>query len=594
MSIIGELRRRSVFRVAATYVVATWLIIQVVATVSTPLSLPEWFETVVIVSLAIGFPIAILLAWAFELTPDGIRVTPSTVGGGERPKGNAIDYVLAGVLVFIALAIVWPQGELLPDESKGVSIAGLPDKSIAVLPFIDLSPDGDQQHFADGIAEELLNELNRLEGLSVAGRTSSFAFRDRNEDLRKIGESLSVSSILEGSIRRDKDRIRITAQLINAADGYHLWSRTYEREIVDIFTIQEQIAAAVAGALGVSLGVGDVNSFRGAGTNNVEAYDAYLQVINSQDLDRADAIRMLERAVRLDPGYAAAWAALGLSIGTTMWISPVDEAPEILDRAIPHLLRAVELESDSAYAYTLLATVNYARLDWIQSEDYYSKASGISFNGSTLYNYGNMLMRAGRSTDAIRIYEAAATAERHPVGAGSLSVNATIALRQFAEARNVSQQMSPGGQALINYLIALNEGDPATIMSAIAELPQSGVSGEELFGPVLRAFESAEEVRIILQTVYGDPDLEWPSKFHDIALVAAYFGDPELSLEAISVEARLTTIRLGALWYPVMSQVRQLPAFAELVTDINLYDYWQAYGWSDFCRPTGDENFKCN
>jgi TolB-like protein len=233
-----------VFRVAATYVVASWLIIQVVSAVNTPLNLPEWFETVVVVLLAIGFPIALLFAWAFDLTPDGIKLTPPSDAAAKQAGGSKLDYILVGALIIVAAVTIWGQVPSAPvgDLSRSSGVAQ--DQSIAVLPFVDMSPDGDQEYFGNGIAEELLNELTRLEGLRVAGRTSSFSYKQSNEDLQTIGEVLRVTSILEGSIRKDGANVRITAQLINVADGYHIWSETFDRELTDIFAIQEQIAVS--------------------------------------------------------------------------------------------------------------------------------------------------------------------------------------------------------------------------------------------------------------------------------------------------------------------------------------------------------------
>ena len=592
MSFLGELRRRKVFRVAATYVVASWLIIQVVSAVDAPLNLPDWFDTVVVIFLAIGFPIAILFAWAFEMTPDGIRATRSGESGDIQLVSNKLDYALIGALMIVAVSTSWNQFGFQTDQGNPSSASIPIDKSIAVLPFADMSPDGDQEYFGDGIAEELLNELTNLDGLTVAGRTSSFSFKGRDDDIRGIGEALNVSLILEGSVRKDGDRVRITAQLIDAATGYHHWSETYDRNLTDIFAIQDEIAASIAGVLGVRLGVGDINSFEGAGTDSVEAYEAYLQAIQIP-MTRLDRIQPLETAVQLDPNYAAALAALGLSIASTMWISQPEEAPEILDRAIPILLRAVELRPDSAYAYSLLATANYARFDWIESEEYHERALANSRYGTTLLNYGNMLMRAGRSEAALQVYGDATSAEKYPARISPNFLNAYLSLGRYAEAAEYASQNSNNTLLNINYLIALNDGDPAAIKAAIGAISRNEVSVSVLIDQLLPILESPEEALVFLNSVFADTNIVWPSKYHDIALLAAYFGDPEFSLQVFSIEARLTTIRLGALWYPVMSEVRKLPEFKDLMSEINLLKYWRAYGWSSHCRPLGEDDFEC-
>ncbi|MFB3110613.1 MAG: hypothetical protein ACE10G_01140, partial [Gemmatimonadales bacterium] len=447
-SVWAELRRRNVFRVAAAYAVVGWLIIQVVSALSSPLNLPEWFEAVTVTLLAIGFPIALLFAWAFDLTPDGIRLTQRDDAATKESGGNKLDYALIGGLLVVAAVTLWGQ---LPtasvnDLTQSFEVEEAP--SIAVLPFADMSPNGDQEYFGDGIAEELLNELTRLDGLQVAGRTSSFSFKQSDENLQAIGEALHVNFILEGSIRKDGDRVLITAQLINAADGYHLWSDTYNRELTDIFAIQEEIAASVAGALGVRLGVGGVNAFFGAGTRNVEAYEAYLQGLPPRPGRAAARIRLFERATQLDPNYAAAWAQLGLFNAARMWTALPEEAPALLDYALPLVRRAVELDPESAQAHSLLGTILYAQLDWIGGEEAHATALSLLSDRPTLTQHANLLMRAGRSAAARTQYDAAQSAE--PMGGrpGPLRVHASLAQGRFAEAREISEWYAQGRGAL--------------------------------------------------------------------------------------------------------------------------------------------------
>ncbi len=596
MSFIDELKRRNVIRVAIVYAVAAWLLIQIVATTFPILHLPDWSVTLVTVLILIGFPLALIFAWAFELTPEGLKkdkdldrnrsTTPVT--------GRKLDFVIIGLLVLAvgvmfvdnytrddADSVAGPRVDLLEDEAA---------PSIAVLPFADMSPNGDQEYFGDGIAEELLNELVRLDGLRVAGRTSSFSFKGTNENLNAIAEALNVGAILEGSIRKDGDRIRITAQLINAADGYHLWSDTYDRELADIFAIQEEIATSVSGALGVTLGVGGVNAFQGAGTRNIEAYEAYLQGLGS---DHDESIRFLERATQLDPNYSAAWSQLGFRTGGTQWISNPEETPEILDRAYAFVLRAVELDPESAQSTSLLGTILYSRRDWIRGEAAHHRALSLLSDRPNLSQYGNLLMRAGRSAAALEQYEKAEAVE--PLGGQLVGYRVYVALAQgrFANARE-ALAWSPEHRTIERRLsIALNEGDSEDIKATIAAMPPTAISTTALYSPVLSVFDSTEMVLSTLQATYADNGSRWPSKLHDIALLAAYFGDPELALQTIGEEARNTTVGLQAVWYPMMSEVRQLPGFKELVTDLNLVTYWRASGWADLCQPLGDDDFEC-
>ena len=495
---------------------------------------------------------------------------------GDRSAGYRYSAAaMLIVVIAVALAVWFLRQDSVPDSDG--------QQSIAVLPFVDLSPGSDQQHFGDGIAEEILDELTGLDGLRVVARTSSFAFREDGQDLRSIARTLGVSTILEGSIRRSGDRVRITAQLINAQDGFHLWSETYERELTDIFAIQDDIAVAVAGALGVTLGVGDVNAYRGAGTASVDAYEALLQ---ARDTSRSETIRLLKRAVEIDPDYAAAWAMLGQTSAATMWFSPPEEAPRIIDEAIGYLLKAVQLESNSAYAYSLLGTVNYARMDWISSEEYFQQSLSISSDDEALRNYGNMLMRAGRSVEAINAYESTS------LPADFLPLNAYVAM-SVLDVEVLDQITPPPLRSYLEFIIALNNDDRPGVVRGVESLPRSGVAWTEFSRALLRDFSEPQKVLATLRTTLDNANALWPAKYNDIALIAAYLGDPELALDAIGREFRLTTVRLFTLWYPVMREVRQRPDFKQLMTDINLPEYWRTYGWTDHCRPMGELDFEC-
>ena len=590
MSIFTELRRRNVFRVAASYVVVSWLILQVVSVIVRPLSLPDWFETVVVVLLVLGFPVAIVLAWAFELTPDGIRPA-QPASSRTSTSASKLDFLLIAGLVVVAMATVW--GNL---RSPGINTPGpySNDPSVAVLPFADMSPEGDQEYFGDGIAEELLNELTRLDGLRVAGRTSSFAFKDSNKDIQSIGRELNVAAVLEGSVRKDGDRIRITAQLIDSGNGFHVWSETYDRQFDDIFTIQEDIATSVAAMLGVTLGVGGVNSFRGAGTESVEAYELYLQAINMGGSAVADrSLPLLRRATAIDPEYSAAWAQMGLVTAATMWLGQPEEAPAILDEAHTYVERALSLDPDSVEVNTLMATVQYPRQEWVSSEVHYRTALAIERNLLTTTNYANMLMRAGRISDSARLHEESLSyvpEDQIPTG---LRVYVSVAQRDFAEAERLVAFATADSTRAYRLFVALNERDENKIHSALRAMPADTVASRVLYGPLLENFASTDAARAVLQSALEDSASEWPSKPNDIAVFAAYFGDADLALRLKAAEIRHTPVRLGVMWSPLMADARRLPAFKELMTEIGLVENWREYGWSDFCSPLDNDDFVC-
>ena len=580
LSLFNELQRRKVFRVAIGYIIAAWLVAQVADLVADNFLAPVWVMQMIITLLIVGLPISLILSWAFDLTADGIKRTEyGEVEGGLTVSNKSILALVGGL--FVALAVVfyvaWPRD----------------DRSIAVLPFEDISPGGDQAYFGNGIADELRLELQRLDGLRVAGRTSSIA--SAQEDSKTIGETLNVDSILAGSIRKEGNRVRISVQLTNVADGFTIWSESYDRELENIFEMQEEIATSVAGALGVRLGVGEVNAFRGAGTQNVEAYEAYLQG-QDRNLTNQEKLLLFERATELDPNYAAAWSWLGHRTLATIWDSSPDQASEISeirDRAYQLALHGVQLNPESAAAQRSLAMIRTSQGDWIGGEQGYARAIELLADRSILGTYGNTLIRNGRTAYAQKQYAIAVALE--PMGGRPvrMSWHASLAQGRFAEAREISDWPDVANR-IENYLdIALNERDPEKLKAAIQALPKTNIAYIELYAPVLTEFDSPERILSMLRDVYVDENLRWPRKLHDIAMVAAYFGDPQFALKVKGQEVRASGVRMAALWYPVMSEVRQLPEFKKLVTDLNLVEYWRAYGWADACRPLGDNDFTC-
>lgn len=244
--------------------VTAWLIMQVVTLIEDPLMIPDWVDTAVILLLLSGFPIAVVIGWVFELTPEGVKKTDEieVEESFNKATGQKLNHVIIGVLSLIVIFFV--AEKIIHYSTSKVDqaeIVEINDASIAVLPFNDLSPNGDQAYFADGISEELLNALSQYPDLKVAARTSSFAFRDES-NLTEIGSSLAVEHVLDGSVRRSDDRLRVTAQLIRASDGYQVWSQTFESEESDIFVIQDEIVSNLATVLQIRLGVGGVRADR--------------------------------------------------------------------------------------------------------------------------------------------------------------------------------------------------------------------------------------------------------------------------------------------------------------------------------------------
>jgi TolB-like protein/Tfp pilus assembly protein PilF len=377
---VAELRRRKVFRVATFYAIAGFAVAQAADVVMPGLQLPDWSVTLVLVLLILGFPIAIALAWAFDVTPDGVVRTP-----GRKKRGRT------------------EGGEPGPDGAA----AAAPIRSIAVLPFADMSPDGDNEYFADGLAEELLNALARLDGLRVPARTSSFAFKGRNVDIREIGRTLGVDAVLEGSIRKAGDRLRITAQLIDVDDGFHRWSQTFDRELSGVFEIQEEIAGSILGALGLAPPRGDDPLVCGMDTD-VEAYDLFFRGLHDfhtfmhgyGEARLREALSRFEEAVIKDPDCAPAhvWHAVASVHLADDFLSP----REVYPRARLSAERALELDPRLAEAHAVQGAIKlFYDWDLVGAERALKRSLELSANSVLARTYyGLMLSAVGRHEEA--------------------------------------------------------------------------------------------------------------------------------------------------------------------------------------------------
>jgi TolB-like protein/tetratricopeptide (TPR) repeat protein len=308
----GELKRRNVYKVGVAYAVVAWLLMQVASQIFPFFEIPNWVVRLVVLLLIIGFPVALIIAWAFEVTPEGIQRTEVADAAGQRSRGGAWIYVvLIGAALSVSLFFVGRYAADRAAPRRTEVAATVPGKSIAVLPLINESGDPKDEYFSDGLSEELIAALAQISGLKVIGRSSSFRFKDRKEEPRMIGEKLGVSTLLEGTVRKQGDRVRIVAALVNATDGIQLWTRTFDRELKDIFAVQEEIARAVAESLKVTLlGSQDRPAQRSA-PSNVEAHNAYLQGhfhFQRRNLeDYRKAVGYFDQAIRLDPDYALAY-----------------------------------------------------------------------------------------------------------------------------------------------------------------------------------------------------------------------------------------------------------------------------------------------
>ncbi len=408
-----ELKRRKVFRVVGVYAVVAWVLIEVADTVAPLMAMPPWAPKIVVFLALFGFPVAIVLAWALEVTPEGVRRTDApTAPGRASPSGrNRLAGVFgAGLLVvlagFGAYAYLGPE----PDEAgpKG------PITSIAVLPFADMSAKGDQEYFGDGMAEELLDALAQVEGLRVPARTSSFQFKGESVDIREAARKLNVEAVLEGSVRKDGDRVRITVQLIEADSGYHLWSESYDRSLTDIFAVQDEISREIVRALRLRLTDEDRDGIASTGTQSVLAYELYLRGKDyfrkmagspkEGDNHTISAITLLREATREDPQYAAAWA--GLARG---YVRHPDLSREERTDSLTALAReAIRLDPSLPDGYLNLGVAYWRKGDPQAALKQWRYATELNPNHALAADYiAAVHLRSGRIEEAIRSYRQA-------------------------------------------------------------------------------------------------------------------------------------------------------------------------------------------
>ncbi len=394
----AELRRRKVFRVAAVYLIVAWLLVQVASTIFQPMGLPPWTLKLVITLAALGFPLACGLAWAFDVTSKGIERTPPAplpAAAFTAPDPAATPSA--------------PATPALP-AAEATAAAEAPD-SVAILPFVDMSPGRDQEYFCDGIAEEIINSLCCIRDLRIASRTSSFQFKGRAADVREIGRTLGVGAVLEGSVRKAGERVRITAQLVSSADGYHLWSESYDRELRDVFAIQTEIAQKLVEALRVSLSRQERELIQRRGTNNAEAYDLYLRgqahLRDGTDTAMGPAIEYFREAIRRDDRFAQAHAGIAHAQSVKgLWRVGMTQAD--FDEAFAASRRALELEPRMPEAHIARAMLLSLQGRTREADRDFEEA--IRLNPASFeahYSYARHCFQSGEFARSVPLYEAA-------------------------------------------------------------------------------------------------------------------------------------------------------------------------------------------
>ncbi len=478
--------------------------------------------------------------------------------------------------------------------------------SIAVLPFTNMSSDPEQEYFADGLSEELLNHLAQLKGLQVAGRTSSFYFKGKHEDLRIIGEKLGVNHLLEGSVRKAGNRLRITAQLIDAATGTHLWSQTYDRTLDDVFAIQEGIARAVAEALSITLGVGKTVRVAG-GTSHVGAYEKYLRArglyCQSGHADLLRAISIYREALALDPSFARAWSGLHTALATTLFLVPENSAAtrEEMAEASAHVLA---LAPDAWWAQDVCAVQFRLQRRWLEAEVAAREAlaSAPASEVDPIVTYAFFLFTVGRVEEAIEYAERARNADPLSLGVSrALQVYLTVAARfDEAQAEYDRSKELAGSRSVTEYLALLRlwrrkDAAPAAIETQYRAFLQHHDLPMALTRRMLDALENPTAALAVIQQGFDDPANRDPTRTIHIATCADHYGDKDLALAALQRNVPDPNwSNVGLIWFPFETGLRTDPRFKQILRDLKLVDYFRASAnWGDFCRPSGPDDFEC-
>jgi TolB-like protein/Flp pilus assembly protein TadD len=481
----AELKRRRVFRVMAVYGAVAFVILQVADIALPGLGLPEWTITLILALTLLGFPFAILLAWAFDMTPEGVRRTEGAQPGEitqivAAPAGKRwpVGLAAAGGTALFLVGAWLVLGRPGPGEGGGLVDPDSPVESIAVLPFADMSPEGDQQYFGDGLAEELLDALAKVDGLVVAARTSSFRFKGEEVDIPEVAKQLRVQTVLEGSVRRGGDRVRITAQLVNA-DGFHLWSDSYDRsvaEMADLIGVQEEIAQSIVTALSLAPdGGASAESLVALGTDNLEAYNTVLRgrYLMEQRTPHtlAAAAEEFQKAIALDPDWARAWADLAMADNlATGWGFSADSLVE--RRGAEATARALELDPAMPQAYTAQGYIySWIHHDSAAAAENFARAIELDPRYPTAYHWqGEILGDMGHPESGIPYLEKAR--ELDPLSPIILTDLATVldqagrwedAERLLVEVLDLEPEFAPALQAREHH--AWFDNDPGTALA---------------------------------------------------------------------------------------------------------------------------------
>jgi len=434
MSFMEELKRRKVIRVGVAYLIAGWLLLQVGDVLFDPLEVPDWFMPALIVLVALGFPFALIMAWAFELTPGGVK----------RDAGSDAD-----------------EKSSVTTE---VDSAAADERSVAVVPFVDISPDNDNEHFTDGLTEELLNALRRIPDLRVASRTSCFAFKGKDADVSEVAEKLRVNHLVEGSVRKSGEKLKVAVQLIETSSDTHLWSESYDEDLDDIFSMQEDIARKICDALQITWHPEDAQD---PTTDNAQAYDYYLRGLGfftakgGADLDFA--IDMFTRATQLDCDFIKAWMKLTVSLAMSAIYHGKESSRAKAESAANELLRLAPGEADtySARGWSLVAAERYD-----EAMVQFQKAIAIDPDNFDAHNnYARAAFHQGDLKTALEMFEKAASCDREDWETVLLSIQI---YQKFGDRKGMAAACREGLRRVERFLQVYPNNQRAYYLGAFA------------------------------------------------------------------------------------------------------------------------------
>lgn len=594
-SIFRELKKRHVLQTAAIYAAVAWAGTEMLGFLLPALNFPRWTITVVAIVFVLGFPVAMFLAWAFEIKADGAKRTDPGSAKGRLMISLVILALLASTTGLFYL--IYPEDPALETSEIDVTF-NPPPNSIAVLPFENMSENPSNDYFGDGIAEELLNELARNRNLRVTARTSSFQFRDKAIDVRLIGEALNVAKILEGSIRKSGNHVRITVQLIGTLDGYHVWSEIYDRELSDIFKIQEDIARVVYKELNARMTVasrGGTPGSAGSSPATLEAYDFYLRGNSLLQQDSPEkfvlGIELLEIAVREDSSFARAWESLAIAHAKlpTQTVS----ARHIRDKHIMTAANnALELDASLGRPHALIAETEARRGRWLEAERGFKRGLELEpGNADILRSYGLFLTRMGRIKEAYRFL--VKTRELDPAGIASYQALAVVGLLQNQTSVEIPENPLlvksndldwDSDQVLIIGL--LRQGRVEQVRELLPSMRQKHGSG---FWPD-SVLDSVEDMTGVDHASAEIENLETSGILSPARafLYQVWIGQFEKAYRSAAAAIPAGEFPSAEMWLPELRNFRRDSGFISFLNEIGLPEYWMESDLPDDCTRTAE------